>query len=224
MISQQTKTKVLQVVNVFETGRPDGKYDSVVRYADGPNNIRQITFGRSQTTEYGNLSRLLEKYVSMNGKYSSNFNPYVPMVGKTPLTDDDSFISLLKTSAREDDVMRQCQDEFFDIYYYQPAFIWFNGHGFQEPLSLLVIYDSFIHSGSIPNFLRQKFSESPPINGGNEQSWIGQYVNARHDWLVNNSKDILRKTAYRTECFQEQIRNGNWQLAQPVAANGITLS
>ncbi len=223
MITPQNKSKIIQVVNVFETGIPEGKYDSIVRYKDGPNKIRQITYGRSQTTEYGNLKRLIEKYISMNGTYSNDFSAFVDRIGVTPLTDDQNFISLLKTSAG-DEIMHQCQDDFFDIYYYQPAYVWFNGHGFQEPLSLLVIYDSFIHSGSILNFLRQKFSERPPVNGGNENTWIEEYVNARHDWLANNSSELLRKTAYRTVCFQGQIKNNNWQLVQPVDANGIIIS
>lgn len=116
MITPQNKTKIIQVVNVFETGRPQGKYDSVVRYNDGPNKIRQITFGRSQTTEYGNLKRLIEKYISMNGKYANDFISYVNKIGTVPLTDDQNFINLLKTSARQDEIMRQCQDNFFDIF------------------------------------------------------------------------------------------------------------
>lgn len=227
MITPKNKTKIIRVVNVFETGRPEGKYDSVVLYKDGSNKIRQITFGRSQTTEYGNLKRLIEKYISMNGKFANDFISYVNKIGTVPLTDDQSFISLLKTSACQDEIMRQCQDDFFNsyyFYYYQPAYIWFNGHGFQAPLSLLVIYDSFIHSGSILNFLRQRFSEKPPVNGGNENNWIIQYVNVRHDWLANYPNRILRKTVYRTACFQEQIKNNNWQLEQPVNANGVMIA
>jgi len=223
MISPQIKTKILQVINVFETGKPEGKYDSVVRYNDGPGKIRQITFGRSQTTEYGNLSRLIEKYIGMNGKYADAFKPYVAKIGKTAVTDDQSFINLLKSSAREDELMCKCQDDFFDLYYYQPSYVWFEGFGFKEPLSLLVIYDSFIHSGSIRNDLRQKFSEKPPVNGGNEHNWTEQYVNARHNWLANHNNKLLHKTVYRTNCFKEQIKNGNWQLDKPVIANGITL-
>jgi chitosanase len=224
MISPKIKTKILQVINVFETGKPEGKYDSVVRYYDGPGKIRQITYGRSQTTEYGNLKRLIEKYIGMSGKYSENFKVYVSRIGETALTEDQSFINLLKISAKEDGIMCKCQDEFFDLYYYQPAFVWFEGFGFKEPLSLLVIYDSFIHSGSIRNDLRQRFPERPPVNGGNEHTWIEQYVNARHDWLANHNNEILHKTVYRTNCFKEQIKNGNWQLDKTIIANGIQIN
>lgn len=99
MITPKNKTKIIRVVNVFETGRPEGKYDSVIRYKEGPNKIRQITFGRSQTTEYGNLKRLIETYISMNGKFANDFISYVNKIGTIPLTDDQSFISLLKYEA-----------------------------------------------------------------------------------------------------------------------------
>jgi len=221
MISAKIKTKILKVINVFETGKPEGKYDAVVRYKDGPGKIRQITYGRSQTTEYGNLKRLIEKYIDMKGIYANNFKPYLNKIGKTALTDDQTFINLLKTSARDDEIMRRSQDDFFDLYYYQPAYVWFNGFGFKGPLSLLVIYDSYIHSGSIRNFLRQRFPERPPARGGNERIWIEQYVKARHNWLANHSNKLLRKTVYRTNCFKEQIKNNNWQLDKSVNANGV---
>ncbi|RPI68197.1 MAG: peptidoglycan-binding protein, partial [Ignavibacteriales bacterium] len=161
--------------------------------------------------------------ISMNGKFANNIKPYLTKLGRIPLTDDQTFINLLKTSAREDNVMCKCQDDFFELYYFQPAFVWFDGFGFKEPLSLLVIYDSFIHSGSILNFLRQKFGERPPVNGGNEKIWIEEYIMARHNWLANHSNQILQKTIYRTNCFKEQIKNNNWSLEKPVNANGTNV-
>jgi len=44
-----------QVVNAFETGSARGDYGNISIYNDGPNQIRQITYGRSQTTEYGRV-------------------------------------------------------------------------------------------------------------------------------------------------------------------------
>ena len=220
MITQSQKQKILRIINVFETGRPEGKYDSVTRLFDGPGGIRQITYGRSQTTEYGNLKRLIEKYIEMNGVQAASFSPFVSKIGKTPLVNNDSFIALLKEAGKNDPLMKKCQDEFFDLYYYLPAFNWFTGFGFTEGLSLLVIYDSFIHSGSIPGFLRQRFAEVPPSKGGNEKKWIEQYTNARHDWLKNHPRKILNGTIYRTQCFKDQIKNNNWDLGLPTNANG----
>jgi chitosanase len=225
MIPPTIKRKIIQVVNVFETGTVDGKYDLLSVYKDGPGGIRQITYGRSQTTEFGNLKRLLEMYIREGGIYADAFKPFLSQIGKTPsLCDHIMFRKLLVDAARNDERMRQCQDQFFDLYYYQPALVWFQGFGFTQALSLLVIYDSFIHSGSIPNFLRQKFSEKPPKFGGDENAWISQYVDVRHNWLKNHTRKVLQKTIYRTACFKQQIKASNWDLKQAVNANGTIVS
>lgn len=227
-ITSIQKNKILRVINVFETGTPDGKYDSISIYKDGTVNgvkVYQITYGRSQTTEFGNLKRMLELYISRNGLYAAQFRKFMSKIGKLPsLKDNVEFKSLLKTAARQDAIMRQTQDEFFDIYYYQPAFNWFAGQQFTSALSMLVIYDSFIHSGSIPLFLRQKFAERTPLNGGDEKNWIKQYVDVRHNWLKTHPNTILQKTIYRTQCFKNQIKTNNWDLTQTIIANGTSIS
>lgn len=229
-ITAAQKNKIIRVINVFETGKPDGVYDAISIYKDGPTvngeKIRQITYGRSQTTEYGNLKRLIELYMTRGGFLADAFKPYVPKIGgkNQSLHPNVDFKQLLKRAAREDIIMRKAQDELFDIYYYQPALIWMEGNKFTDALSLLVIYDSYIHSGSIPAFLRKRFPESTPRNGGDGRKWIEQYVNARHDWLKTHSNTILQKTIYRTKCFKDQIAAGNWDLVNPVKANGTLIS
>ncbi len=229
-ISAAQATKIIQVLNVFETGKRDGKYDALVVYKDFLHNTqryRQITYGKSQTTEFGNLKTLLKMYVDAGGIFGSQFNPYLNRIGlisndipKT-LADDENFKSLLRKSAREDEKMRSIQDAFFERYYFQPALAFFSHHQFTLPLSLLVIYDSFIHSGSILMFLRQRFPEMPPLQGGDERRWITQYVNARHDWLKNHSYQTLRNTIYRTGLFQRLINDGNWDLSGSFATQGV---
>lgn len=220
MITAQQKTKILQIVNVFETGTIHGEYDQVVVYNDGKNNSRQITYGRSQTTEQGNLKSLIEMYIQKNGVFSADFQNYISKIGKTPLCDDKDFKSLLRKAAREDVIMRTAQDDFFDLIYYMPAVHFFEGNGFTLALSLLVIYDSQIHSGGVPAFLRNRFSETPPIKGGDEKAWIKAYTKARHEWLSTHPKKLLQATKYRTQCFLTQIKNDNWDLSLPVVANG----
>lgn len=221
MISSTQKSKILQVVNVFETGTKEGKYDMLVVYADGKNNSKQITYGRSQTTEQGNLKALLQLYVAKKGKFANDFKPFILDLGKKPLWDNTKFKNLLRKSAREDEVMRVSQDVFFDTLYYQPALHFFEKNKFTHALSLLVIYDSFIHSGTVPAFLRERFPENIPVNGGDEKKWIKQYVDVRHSWLENHTRPILQKTIYRTQCFKNQIKSGNWSLNEEIIANGI---
>ncbi|MBX9782113.1 MAG: chitosanase [Chitinophagaceae bacterium] len=229
-ITVAQKTKILQIVNVFETGSTAGKYGSVTLLADGPKGsdgkpIRQITYGRSQTTEFGNLKALLQQYVNNNGLFAAQLTPYLSKIGKRPsLFTDTVLLKLLKDAGNTDPVMQKTQDVFFDQLYYQPAFGWFTTMKFTEALSLLVIYDSYIHSGSVPPWLREKFTEPVPKNGGDEKIWIQQYVTARHNWLANNSRANLRATVYRTQCFKNCISKSNWDLSQPVNANGVIVN
>jgi len=223
MINAATKLKIQQIINVFETGTIEGKYDALVTLDDGVDNSRQITYGRSQTTEQGNLVTLINMYIARNGLFANDFLPYQNKIGKVSLVGDTVFKNLLRKAAREDVIMRNTQDEFFDILYYTPALTFFTGLKLTFPLSLLVIYDSFIHSGSVPPFLRERFVELPPSRGGEEKAWVKAYVKTRHTWLETNKKLILRKTIYRTQCFLNEIKHGNWDLSKPVNANGTSV-
>lgn len=228
-ITISQKRKILQVVNVFETGKPEGDYANISLYKDGPKGpdgdpIRQITYGRSQTTEFGNLKTLLKQYVDASGMFAQNIAPFVPKMGKLPsLSGDTELIKILKKAGKEDPIMVNVQDSFFDSLYYQPAFSWFSGMKFTLPLSLLIIYDSFIHSGGVPVFLRERFVEAVPKNGGDEKSWVKAYTDTRHQWLSNHSRPLLRKTTYRTICFKNSIQDENWNLAKLINANGTLI-
>jgi Glycosyl hydrolase family 46 len=224
ILTSQQKRIIERVVNAFETGSADGDYSNISIYNDGPGHIRQVTYGRSQTTEYGHLGELVAMYVAANGEFSKDLKPYVSKIGHEALVENSDFKQLLK-KAGKDSVMQTVQDAFFDRTYFDPAMNWAADHGFIEALSALVIYDSFVHSGSILDFLRRSFSEAPPVEGGNERKWIEQYVNARHKWLANHSNKILRNTVYRTACFKAEIARGNWDLSElPIDANGVKVS
>lgn len=224
------KRKIESVVNVFETGSAQGHYDALVKLMDYKHPVTgelmvQVTYGRSQTTEFGHLKALVQDYIESVGDYSSDFIPYGNRIGKMPsLATDEFFCRRLQLAGKEDPAMKKCQDEFFDVKYYQPAYSWFSQREFTLPFSLLVIYDSFIHSGGILSFLRKRFSEVVPASGGDEKKWIAQYVNARHQWLANHSNPLLRNTIYRTNCFRTQIQNENWDLSQSINAHGIIIN
>jgi chitosanase len=216
------KSIIERVVNAFETGSADGDYGDISIFNDGPSDIRQITYGRSQTTEYGRLGELVAAYVDAAGQFSDPLRQYVGRIGQEPLTDDADFKNLLKRAGREDPVMARVQDEFFDTAYFTPAMRWADRNGFRLPLSALVIYDSFIHSGSILSVIRNAFPERPPAAGGDEQAWVRAYVAARNHWLATHARPIVRRTTYRTELLQNEIDRMNWDLSQvPIVANGV---
>ena len=158
-LTANQKRLMTRVVNVFETSTIDGDYSNISIYHDGPHDIRQITYGRSQTTEYGNLRRLVQDYASAGGMFSQQLQSYADRVGSVPLTDDANFKTLLRKAGAQDPIMRSTQDRFFDEIYFRPAMKWADQNGFTLPLSALVIYDSFIHSGSILWVIRNKFQE-----------------------------------------------------------------
>ena len=222
-MDNKIKDKIQKIVNVFESGTPNGDYACVSLYDDGPNGIKQITYGKSQTTEWGNLPNLIDLYIKNDGKHASDFLKYSDSFGRVSLVTNKDFITLLKVAAK-DPIMHQSQDSFFDEHYWKPALAWFDKNQFKLNLSMLVIYDSFIHSGSILKFLRDKFSEKVPVNGGNEKYWILDYCKARFVWLDNHSNPILRKTVYRVDNFLTAIKEENWDLAETFVANGTKIS
>ena len=80
-MNTNTKQKIESVINVFESGSLQGDYSLVSIYADGVGNSKQITFGRSQTTEQGNLKQLLEMYCSnTDAKYAHLLKPYLSKI------------------------------------------------------------------------------------------------------------------------------------------------
>lgn len=224
-LTPQRRKVIEQVINVFETGSPQGDYGAISIYADGPHDIRQITYGRSQTTEYGNLRELVTLYANAEGFYSADLATYADSVGSTPLTDDNEFKRLLRSAGRNDTVMQRTQDKFFARRYFDPAMKWCDTEGFTHALSMLIAYDSFIHSGSVLWVIRGMFPEVTPTHGGDEAAWMRAYVRARHNWLSHHHREAVRKSSYRTKDLLREINRNNWALSQlPIRANGTDVT
>lgn len=226
LISVDVHRKCIEVLHVFETGKKEGDYSNVSIYKDGGGgSYKQITYGASQTTQDGNLDKLLYAYLEKNPgtTAASIIESRMPTKNNRNLVNDTEFINALKEAGKET-IMQEVQDEFFDETYFSPAYNWFKNNGFTLPLSMLVIYDSFIHSGGILSFLRNRFKEVPPASGGDEKTWIEQYVSTRKSWLANHSNKILRNTVYRMNTMQDCIDKDNWELTKPINANGVIIS
>jgi len=213
------KEKILKVINIFETGSIVTNYDSLFFYYDGPNGIKQITLGRG-FTEFGNLVKVVEAYANARGSFSKDFQQYVGRVGKTPsLYGNKAFTDLLKRACG-DSVMKKVQDKVFEDKYWIPALKFFNDNKFTHPLSMLCSVDSHLHSGSILAFLRSRFKEMTPLRGGDEKKWVSEYVRVRKAWLASHNTKVLRSTVYRMDCLIDAMKKNNWDLTQPVLANG----
>jgi chitosanase len=218
MITTQRINKIRQIIRYFETSKISGaNYGAMAMFNDGPGGRKQLTYGASQATEFGNLKTLIKMYVNEKGKYAHALSPFLSRIGdlqQPSLCENALFVQRLKDAAA-DPIMQQVQDRFFMIYYFNPARQWFERNKFTLPLSLLVIYDSHVHSGSILKFLRNAFAEKVPFDGGDEKAWITAYVKQRDHWLETHSRKILQNTDYRTDSFIYAIAHDNWMLDEP---------
>ena len=161
-------------------------------------------------------------YAKRKGIYGPELSRYLGDIGSVPLCDDKNFKALLRKAGKEDPVMKDVQDSFFEEAYFKPALKWAEKEGFTLALSLLVIYDSFIHSGSILWLIRRKFPEMPPSKGGKEKAWITAYVKARHEWLSGSKRKLVKASAYRTKDLLKMIEDRNWNLDKlPLIVHGV---
>ena len=106
-------------------------------------------------------------------------------------TRDDAFKSLLR-AAGNDPVMQKARDFIFASEIWDLTQRWFNENGCTLPISMLVIADLFLQSGSILWFLRQRFKEVPPAKGGREKVFITSYTQPRHSWLSGSDNRAIR--------------------------------
>lgn len=200
------------LLSCMETGTPYMKYDMITILPDGPKGIRQITLGVGFTEFGGNLKKVVQLYVNKKGIYADKLSPFVDKIGKIPLVNDASFVELLKIASKKDGIMMDCQDTIFEEKYFTPAMKWAHTEGFKTNLAILCIFDSFLQSGQIFGFLRNRFSEKTPRNGGDEKKWITEYIIARQQWLKTHSNRAVRNSAYRTQSYLKIINNNNWDL------------
>ena len=222
LLDSKTELRIKQVINTVESGTPTGDYSAISIYNDGKGQTKQITYGCSQTTEQGNLKKLIQRYIAMSGKYASDFAPYLDKIGLIPLWQDTDFIAVLKSAGKEQ-IMRDAQDGFFNDEYFEPSIDWADINGFVLPLSKLVIYDSFIQSGHILQEIRNQFAEKPPAQGGNEKYWIMGYLRCRKAFLLNSVNKDVNKSIYRVLAYQKALRADNWDLSQPVSVEGFSI-
>jgi len=224
-----TKETIIKILNVFEndSASPNTEYDKIYIYRDGPGNKKQVTLGRGYTECGGALWRVFTEYKELcdDDKVADKLLAYRSKSCKEILPADKEFLNLIIDTAKEDQLFRDAQDKVYDELYWDKGFGWFEKNGFTLPLSLAVIQDSYLQSGSILDFLRKRFDASTPANGGDEKEWITQYVDTRHNWLANHSRKVLNNTVYRTNFFKKQIKADNWELNKfPIYPNGVKIN
>lgn len=201
-----------------DSGSPETDYGAVYVYRDGKNKRRQVTLGRGFTDDGGNLRKVVEGYIARGGSRSAFFRSRLDRFGKGLLADDREFIAALKAAASEP-AMQAAQDEVFNDVYLNPALAWAEKHGFREPLSVAVIVDSYLHSGSMLKWLMNEFPEKKPAAGGRERVWIESYCTRRLAWF-KRATGALHTCQFRPRFFLTEIARGNWDLKCPLVVPG----
>ena len=222
MLSELQKKAAQAIVNVFETGRPEGEYGQVTLLAGDPGHL---TYGRAQTTlTSGNLYLLIKSYTeSENPAIGSDLAEYLPgLLNRDTRLDHDTRLRILLHEAGGDPVMQDVQDQFFDRVYWNPSLKESEMIGIRTGLGSAVVYDSKIH-GSWERMRDRTIAQHGSVENIGENSWVENYVAVRKDWLANHSILILRKTIYRMEAFQTLIGQEKWELELPFFVRGIRI-
>ena len=220
--ANRVKDVVQSIVRVFESGHPDGRYDAIVILPDSAG----ISYGISQGTDRsGTLDRIVRDYIAAGGAFARELAPYLPRLQRDETASVDPQhppawvrqLMALLVDAAADPVMQRVQNSVFTELYWRPALTAARSLGLRHPLSLAVVYDTWIHSGPQGlSRIRRLFDEVPPAAGGDEQAWTTAYVRARRNWLSRHPRAAVRATTYRMDAFGDLIAAANWSLHTPI--------
>ena len=221
------------VLSIFETGRVPtaASYSTCPILADGTG----ISYGKHQCTDRaGSLDLVVKRYIAKGGQHATALKAFEPILASNQSTKEPpkgpwskpvaDLVNLLKV-AGQDPIMHAAQDEVFDEQYFTPALNHAQSVGAEKALTVLVIYDTCIHSGpGGVTMIRNKFAAKSPANGGSEDEWVKAYINARRAWLAGNSNPLVQKTVYRMDALMELVNAGNWDLKTPFKVRSVTVA
>lgn len=224
-LSPDQKHVIDCVLSIFETGKVPSaaSYATCTILKDGAG----ISYGKHQCTDKaGSLDAVVKRYIALGGRLAAEMRLHEGTLAANASTKEtpggpysapvQQLIDVLK-AAGTDPVMQRAQDEVFDEQYFAPALAHAEAVKASHALTVLVLYDTCIHSGPKGvDTIRAKFPEKSPANGGDEKAWTRAYIAARRAWLAGNSNPLVQKTVYRMDALQAIAEQGNWSLAMPL--------
>lgn len=221
-LSEQEIRTAQAIVQIFETGRPEGHYGAVT-LIEG--DTGHLTYGKAQTTlSSGNLFLLIKSYVETPGAvYADRLEPYLSRLERrdTKLDTHDKLKDTLRL-AGDDPVMRQVQDRFFDDVYWRPAVVSADYIGAKTALGAAIIYDSRIH-GAWHHVRDATIAKHGTLKALGEKAWFAKYISFRRAWLAAHDNAVLHPTVYRMDAFKALIKDDRWTLTLPFDVRGQRL-
>src|SRR5262249_35714899 len=153
-------------------------------------------------------------------RFAAQIGGLLPRVQQvdTTLDQDVTAKALLQQAAREDPVMRQAQDQFFDENYLAPALRDAESFGITLPLVQTLVYDSHIQGGWFT--LKDRIG---PVGQRREEDWAQSYIPLRRGWLLSLNPP-LPNTVYRMDSFSALVTQARWTLPLPLTVHGITIT
>ena len=213
----------LAIVNIFETGSPEGHYGAVTVVAGDAGNL---TYGRSQASlASGNLYRLIALYCAEpHASDAAELKVYLPRLQARDVSlNHDVTLKAILRGAGDDPVMHRVQDDFFRTVFLVPAMAAAARHGLTAALSQLAVYDNMMQ-GPWPHMLEQTLAAIGPVSVRYpEHAWVAEYIKLRQEFL-SKGKAPLPLSVYRTEALTELVEAGNWDLDLPFKVRGYTLT
>lgn len=207
------------IVNIFESGRVRGDYGAITVLKGDSGHL---SYGRSQVTlGSGSLFLLLQMYCgSPLAKFAAQLTPCLSRFKdkEFSLDTDKDVRALLQRAGREDPVMRETQDQFFNENYLGPACRHAEEVGITSALGQTVVYDSHIQGG----WGKMK-TRVGPVTARGENDWVKTYVATRKAWL-QSLPPPLPTTVYRMDAFSKLIDGDKWDLPLPIAVHGVEIS
>lgn len=230
ILTTTQRSTVESIVAIFETGQIPSThaYSTVTVLADGAG----ISYGLHQATaRSGSLVSVLREFYALGGtlgdwSLDAATSAVLLSVDRAPLPLPPKVAEAMGRlrEAGADSRMRQAQDAVFERLYWAPALRQAADLRLVLPLSMLALYDLAIHSGlGRLAALRPTFPEVPPVRGGDERLWTSALIETRHRWLLASSREVIRRTAYRTQALRDLVAADRWTLERPLTVRGVVI-
>ncbi len=220
--TERDKAAARAILSVFETSQKQGDPAAVAVLDDGAG----VSYGIKQFTHGGGaLEEVLREFARLAPAHQASATRYADQLRNRSAANveqmgaDLSFRQWLRQAGRTPE-MRTAQETIADRNYLNPALAECERNGFIEPLSLAVVFDSYVQ-GSWERCKRDTNAKHRrPVP---EKRWIVDYLATRTQFLQGRKSGAARASVYRPATFQKLIERGNWKLATPFTVHGRTI-
>lgn len=211
------------ILSIFETSKKRGNASALAVLRDGAG----LSYGCHQATHRaGSLGNVLLAYATLQPEQSVTAMRYHKLLkdrsesNVNRQSDNHELRSWLKKVGLHDPLMLRAQEQVFNRDYMAPATAEWQRRSFTTPLSLVIVYDSFIQGSW--HLCRERTSQNHrgPVS---EREWMATYLNEREDFLLSLRTQDQRNSVYRPRALRQLLIQANWQLTTPFTVRSITV-